>query len=106
MGKGATVVCKMAMLGNDRKCWAMLGNDGWRKVTTVVCRMTASAGGGRARLAHAALRHLSLFLQPTLSDDQNKTISQEVIGDWHEITEQLKSPDHMVATSLDQREVD
>ena len=29
-----------------------------RKVTTVVCGMAASAGGGRARLAHAARRHL------------------------------------------------
>ena len=66
-----------------------------RRGTTVVCRMAASAGGGRAGLAHAALRHLCLSLllpigKPTESDDQTKL----------EITDQIKRRDHMVVQGL------
>ena len=56
-----------------------------RRGTTVVCRMAASAGGGRAGLAHAALRHLCLLpIEKSESDDQTKL----------EITDQIKRRDH------------
>ena len=47
---------------NDGKLWKMMENDNDGKGTAVICRMAASAGSGRARLAHAALRHLALYL--------------------------------------------
>ena len=62
-----------------------------RRGTTVVCRMAASAGGGWAGLAHAALRHLGFsLLLPIESDDQTKL----------EITDQIKRRDHTVVQGL------
>ena len=59
--------------------------------TTVVCRMAASAGGGWAGLAHAALRHLCLLpIEKSESDDQTKL----------EITDQIKRRDHTVVQGL------
>ena len=52
---------------NDGKLWKIKENDNDGKFTAVICSMAASAGSGRARLAHAALRHLALYLSLTNS---------------------------------------